>query len=44
MNVMQSAVASSERFFEIMDMEEEIPDKAGQEKTENIKGDMILTM
>ncbi|PPK79563.1 ATP-binding cassette subfamily B protein [Lacrimispora xylanisolvens] len=40
MNVMQSAVASSERFFEIMDMEEEIPDKAGQEKTENIKGDI----
>ena len=40
MNVMQSAIASSERFFEIMDMEEEIPDKAGQEKTENIKGDI----
>lgn len=39
-NVMQSAIASSERFFEIMDMEEEIPDKAGQKKAENFKGDI----
>ena len=41
-NMMQSAIASGERFFEIIDMDEEPVESEPREKIENLKGDVTF--
>ena len=42
LNMLQSAVASAERVFELLDEEEEVPDLQNSKQLENIKGEVAF--